>query len=453
MGLIGMIIMGFGGLLTIYSLVSGIRKSKKQTHRRLPSLFVIFLLVTPFVFGTLIALEGHLLLYSIPRIIFMWGMTVVFWHVMLFVPMAVYSKINYDKQPNLTYYPTLTVLVPAYNEEKVIARTIASLIDSDYPNKEIIIIDDGSKDRTLDIVKIYRKDIIVLHKENGGKASALNYGLVYAKGEIIVIVDADTMIGKTALKEIVKGFRNDTRIAAVAGNIKVRNRINLLTNCQALEYIAGIQIVRRAFDLFGTITIVPGALGAFRKKFLEDLGTYDKDTIVEDFDMTIKLLKVKLSRQGSTDAIAYTQAPDTLADFIKQRRRWYRGNIQVLKKHFDIMTNSHFGFLQKLAFPYMVLVMMVIPVIEFTSIANAIFAIVTGDGIFVLKMFLVFMIVNGMMTALSLRIDGESLKLVKYSVFLMLGFKQIVDCLLLKALIDEILGRNAVWTSANRTRD
>ena len=163
-----------------------------------------------------------------------------------------------------TTFPKISVIIPAYNEEKVVANTIEGLLETKYPNKEIIFVDDGSTDSTLAIASRYKEKIRVLHKENGGKSTALNYGIVYAKGDIVVIVDADTIIGRNSLKEIVKGFEIDEHVAAVAGNIKVRNRMNIITKCQALEYITGIQIVRRAFDIFGSITS-PRSFGCIQK--------------------------------------------------------------------------------------------------------------------------------------------------------------------------------------------
>jgi len=368
----------------------------------------------------------------------------------LFVPMAVLSKYREDVQEEVQSYPKISIIVPAYNEEKVVANSIEGLLETKYPKMEIIFVDDGSTDNTLKIASRYKDKIQVLHKENGGKASALNYGLVYATGEIVVIVDADTIIGRQSLKEIVKGFQVDENVAAVAGNIKVRNRVNWITKCQALEYITGIQIVRRAFDVFGSITIVPGALGAFKKSLLMEAGAYGKDTIVEDFDQTIKLLKAGLVTQGSAKATAYTEAPNTLKDFCAQRKRWYRGNIQVLKRHSDALTNPRYGYLQRLSLPYLFLGMVITPIIGFTSVANAILGIVLGDGWYVLQVTMIFTTVHFLMTALAIRIDGEDSKLIWYAGFMVFGYKQIVDALLLKALIEQIQNKKATWTSAKR---
>jgi len=353
-------------------------------------------------------------------------------------------------QPDLKHYPKVSVIIPAYNEEKVIKKTIESIIETRYPRKEIIFVDDGSNDRTLEVVSQFKNQIIILHKDNGGKASALNYGLVYAKGEIIVVVDADTIVGLTALKEIVKGFEVNEHVAAVAGNIKVRNRVNWITKCQALEYLTGIQVIRRAFDMFGSITVVPGALGAFKKSCVSGTGAYGKETIVEDFDQTIKLLKAGLITQGSIKAVAYTEAPGTLTDFVQQRKRWYRGNIQVLTRHADALTNPRFGNLQKLALPYLFMGMIVTPIIGFTALANVVYGVLSGDGWWVLQAAGIFTVVHFLMCALAIRIDGEDQKLLIYSGFLLFGFKQIVDFLLLKAMFEQLLGKQATWTSARR---
>ncbi|WP_371504936.1 glycosyltransferase [Nitrosopumilus adriaticus] len=452
LGPISMIAMGLGGAITVYHMIgaSGKLFSKNVYASKTPSVFLLFLLGSPFLIATLIAYEGYTLLESPVRIILLWAMTITFWSTMLFVPMAVLSKYREDTQEEIKSYPKISIIIPAYNEEKVIQHTIEAMIETKYPKKEIIFVDDGSTDKTLTIANQFKDKIKVLHKENGGKASALNYGIVYSTGEIVVIVDADTIIGRHSLKEIVKGFQVNEHVAAVAGNIKVRNKVNWLTKCQALEYITGIQIVRRAFDVFGSITIVPGALGAFKKSYLTEAGAYGKDTIVEDFDQTIKLLKAGLITQGSSKATAYTEAPNTFKDFFAQRKRWYRGNMQVLKRHADALTNPRFGYLQRLSLPYLFLGMVITPIIGFTSAINAILGVVLGDWLYVLQISLIFTVVHYLMTALAIRIDDEDPKLLLHAGFLVFGFKQIIDALLLKAIIEQLQNKKATWTSAKR---
>ncbi|MDX1441581.1 MAG: glycosyltransferase [Nitrosopumilaceae archaeon] len=455
LGPISMVAMLVGGTLSTYHMLSSRSNmfSANREGRRGPSILLIVIIGSPFLMGGLVAYEGFSLAESPQRIILLWAMIISFWTTMLFVPMSVISKHKETTQPSLSHFPKVSIIIPAYNEEKVIQKTLESMIETQYPRKEIIFVDDGSTDKTLEIAKNYKDSIIVLHKENGGKASALNYGMVYAKGEIIVVVDADTIIGRNSIKEIVKGFEVDKHVAAVAGNIKVRNRVNWITKCQALEYLLGIQVVRRAFDRFGSITVVPGALGAFKKSAVSGTGAYGKETIVEDFDQTIKLLKAGLITQGSIKAVAYTEAPTTVLDFAKQRKRWYRGNIQVLSRHSDALTNPRFGYLQKLALPYLFLGMIITPIIGFTALANVIIGVFSGDAWWVLEVAGIFTILHYMMSYLAIRIDEEDPKLMVYAGFLLFGFKQIVDFLLLKAIFEQLLGKKAKWTSARRIGD
>jgi len=442
----------FAAFVIFYQLLSarGGLSSKFKYGIRLPSPFAAIMITLPFVLGTVAAYEGFGIWESPARIIILWGMTITFWSTLMFVPLAVYSKFKEDMQPEPTSYPTLSILVPAYNEEKVIAKTIDGLLDTNYPDKEIIVIDDGSTDDTLKIVNRYKNQVKVLHKENGGKASALNHGIAFAKGEIVAIVDADTIVGRNALKHLVKGFSSDKNVAAVAGNIKVRNRVNWLTWSQALEYVAGIEIIRRAFDFFGSITIVPGALGAFKKIALEDVGTYHKDTLVEDFDATIKVLKSGFVISGSTTSTAYTEAPQSFHDFYKQRKRWYRGNLQVLSRHAETLFNPRYAFLYRIAFPFMIISMVVLPFAGLVVVATSIYEILIGDWIFVVEMFGLFIILQTLMSALAVRIDREDPRLILFSPFLVIGYKQIIDILLVFGCLQEVFRTKAKWTSAKR---
>jgi len=447
-----MISLAFAGVIILYQMVSakGNLGDKFKYQKKVVSPFAMIMIALPVVLAFVAAYEGLSIWESPNRIIILWGMTITFWSTLMFVPLAVYSKYREDMVPDPVSFPSLTVLVPAYNEEKVIAQTIEGLIETDYPDKEIIVIDDGSHDKTLEIANRYKSKVKVLHKENGGKASALNYGIAFARGEIIVIVDADTIIGRQALKQITKGFGTDPHVAAVAGNIKVRNRMNWLTWCQALEYVAGIEIIRRAFDFFGSITIVPGALGAFRKTALEEAGSYHKDTLVEDFDATIKVLKSGFVIQGSTTSTAYTEAPQTLHDFYMQRKRWYRGNVQVLTRHMEALFNPRYAFLYKLAFPFMIISMIVLPFAGLSVIIGSILEIINGHGLFVVAIFSLFMLLQCLMSALAVRIDRDDPRLILFSPFLVLGYKQLVDVFLIKAVVESVFRKKATWTSAKR---
>ena len=203
-----------------------------------------------------------------------------------------YSATSRRKYSKLVHYePLVSIIIPAHNEEKVIATALDSLLETDYKDKEIIVVDDGSTDRTADIVSGYlRKNLVLLRRPRGGKASALNNGLAYANGEIIVMVDSDSAISIDSIRKIVRNFENDD-VVAVAGNVKVGNRGRIFSGLQSLEYIREINLRRSAFDLLNTIYVVPGAICAFRADILRATGAYDTDTIVEDMDLTLKILK------------------------------------------------------------------------------------------------------------------------------------------------------------------
>ena len=426
-------------------------QTQYQYKSRLASSYSMIILVLPFIFGTILAFEGYPTYVTLTQAIFVWALTLSFWQTMLFVPLAVRSAAREAMLEEPNTWPKISVIVPAYNEENVIQTTIESLLSTDYPDKEIIVVDDGSVDKTLEIAMKYKDKIKLIHKENGGKASALNQGFLYATGEIVTIVDADTIIGHSSLKHIAKSMVAEN-VAAVAGNVKIRNKVNWLTWCQALEYLSGIQIMRRGLDYFGAITIVPGALGAFRKKKLEEAGTYHKDTLVEDFDATMKVLRSGMIVSGSSAATAYTQAPQTLRDYYEQRKRWYRGNLQVLRRHSDILLNPRFGYLQKLSYPLMAIHMLVIPIASVMLWVFVGYQLVIGNYQFVAFTLGIYITLQYLLSAMAVRMDNDDKRVILYSVFLVIGYKQLMDVLQIKAVIEEVLGQKAKWTSAKRVR-
>lgn len=443
---------GFAAVLSFYQILSRKNPKSQYSYRtRTASAYSIIIMILPFVFGGVMLFDGYLGAMSIIQVLFVWMLTLSFWQTMLFVPLAIRSIAKESLLEEPRVYPKMSIIVPAYNEDKVIRTTIEALIHADYPDKEIIVVDDGSKDDTLSIAMEYKDRIKVLHKENGGKASALNMALLYCTGEIVVIVDADTITSKSGLKYLARSMANDD-VVAVAGNVKIRNKVNWITWCQALEYLSGIQIMRRGLDYFGAIYIVPGALGAFRKSKLIEAGTYHKDTLVEDFDATVKVLRSGMIVEGSNKSIAYTQAPQTFIDFYKQRKRWYRGNLQVLRRHSDILTNPRFGYLHRFAFPLMAIHMILIPIMSMMVWGFAIYQIILGNYYFVVFTISMFITLQYLLSAMAVRMDGDDKRMILYSVFLVIGYKQIIDFMQMKAVIEEMFGLKAKWTSAKRMR-
>jgi cellulose synthase/poly-beta-1,6-N-acetylglucosamine synthase-like glycosyltransferase/spore germination protein YaaH/peptidoglycan/xylan/chitin deacetylase (PgdA/CDA1 family) len=236
------------------------------------------------------------------------------------------------------FNPRVAVLIPAYNEETVIVRTIRSVLNSDYTNLHVIVIDDGSSDRTPEVASTaFAKEIKagrvqVLTKRNEGKAAALNYALDRMKEEIFVGIDADTVIAADAISKLIPHFE-DPRIGAIAGNAKVGNRVNLWTRWQALEYITSQNFERRALDLFHVVTVVPGAIGAWRTAPVKAAGCYPLNTVAEDADLTMNLLEQGLRVDFEDRALAYTEAPIDAKGLMLQRFRWSFGTLQAIWKH------------------------------------------------------------------------------------------------------------------------
>ena len=251
---------------------------------------------------------------------------------------ATIDRIRTRRIPPGVYEPRVAVLIPAYNEDKVIVRTIRSVLKSDYTNLRVIVIDDGSLDRTFDVAKeAYPKEIeegrlLVLTKPNGGKAEALNQGLDHVEEEVYVGIDADTVIARDAVSKLVRHFA-DEQVGAVAGNAKVGNRINTWTRWQALEYITSQNFERRAMDLFNVVTVVPGAIGAWRTAAVKKAGGYPVNTVAEDADLTMGLLEEPYKVIYDDRALAFTEAPATARSLMRQRFRWSFGILQAVFKH------------------------------------------------------------------------------------------------------------------------
>lgn len=262
--------------------------------------------------------------------------------------------------------PKVSVVVPAYNEDKVIVRTVESLLASDYPDIEIIVVDDGSTDLTYATAcDRFAGDgrVTVLTKANGGKAEALNYGWTRAKGEIVIALDADTLFTPETVPALAARFA-DERIGAVAGNAKVGNRINIVTKWQALEYVTSQNFDRRAFASLNCITVVPGSVGAWRRSVLEEAGGFSPDTLAEDQDLTIQVRKLGYKIGYEEKAIGLTEAPDSLRDLAKQRFRWSFGTLQCMWKHKNALLNPRFGTLGFVAMPNVWIFQVLFPLIS-----------------------------------------------------------------------------------------
>jgi len=347
----------------------------------------------------------------------------------------------------------VSIIVPAYNEEVNAVRTIENLLKSDYENIEIVFVDDGSKDKTYSNVCASftgNNKVKVYTKPNGGKASALNYGISVANGEYLVCIDADTQLKTDAVKELLKCF-NDERVGAVAGNVKVGNTINWITTWQSIEYITSQNFDRRAFGLLNCITVVPGAIGAFRKSAVIEVGKFSTDTLAEDCDLTIKLLRAGYKIKFSNKAIAYTEAPETLKMFLKQRFRWTYGIMQSMWKNRDeVFSSSHKG-LGYVAIPNAIIFQFILPLM--TPLVDLLLIISLFGGYWwqTFLFYIVFTIVDMVAAVLAFSYEHVSISKLWYLIPQRIIYRQLMFWVLCRSYIAAVRGTLIGWGVLKRT--
>lgn len=265
---------------------------------------------------------------------FIFGAVVVLRYVVLLIA-AIREK--YKAKPVLEngWWPMVSIIVPAYNEENLIQYTLSSLAVLDYPNYEVIVIDDGSDDGTVCVANKYvarhpEVPFKIISQSNSGKSWALNVGMLHAQGELVLCVDSDSRVDWQALKSAIVHFA-DPKVGAVGGYVSIVNASNIITRMQQLEYIIGLNFVRRCLSLFSIVSVVPGPVGLFRTEAVRQVGGYNTapDCFAEDADLTVRLLINGWRVKGETNMVAYTEAPETLFSLLRQRYRWKRGIFQA----------------------------------------------------------------------------------------------------------------------------
>jgi cellulose synthase/poly-beta-1,6-N-acetylglucosamine synthase-like glycosyltransferase len=298
--------------------------------------------------------------------IFILGIVLVSGRAAIIGLLALIEKLRPDHVVMPDPTPSVTVLIPAHNEESVIVQTLTSVLLSDLKDLQVIVVDDGSTDKTgelLDTNFSHEPRVRIIHQANRGKAAALHLAMSQADTEIVVTIDADTEIEPDAISKLVRHF-SDPKVGAVAGNVKVGNRSRWLTRWQALEYITSQNMEKRAFDLLNCITVVPGALGAWRKKAIEAAGGITADTVAEDADLTIAIRRLGWRVTYDEEAIAWTEAPEKAGQLIRQRFRWTFGTLQSFWKHGDTLLRPKYGTLGWIALPNIFVFQLALPLIS-----------------------------------------------------------------------------------------
>jgi peptidoglycan-N-acetylglucosamine deacetylase len=298
--------------------------------------------------------------------IFILGIVMVSGRAVIIGLLALIEKLRPDHAMMPNPPPSVTVLIPAHNEESVIVETVTSVLLSDLKDLRIIVVNDGSTDRTRELLDAnFSREprVRIIHQVNHGKAAALNVALSHADTEIVITIDADTEVERDAISKLIRHFA-DPKVGAVAGNVKVGNRSRWLTRWQALEYITSQNMEKRAFDLLNCITVVPGALGAWRTKAIEAAGGITADTVAEDADLTIGIRRLGWRVSYDEEAIAWTEAPEKPGQLIRQRFRWTFGTLQSFWKHGDTLLRPKYGTLGWIALPNIFVFQLVLPLIS-----------------------------------------------------------------------------------------
>ena len=392
---------------------------------------------------------------------------------------AVYDRVHekiFGKPAEVaSYRPKVAVLIPAYNEEKVIERTVRAALNSNYPNLRVIVIDDGSKDRTLEVARrAFASEaaagrVLILGKANSGKAEALNYGIEHiGDAELFVGIDADTIIASDAISRLVPHFINP-KVGAIAGNAKVGNRVNLWTRWQALEYITSQNFERRALDVLGAVSVVPGAIGAWRVSAVREAGGYHTDTVAEDADLTMALLRRGYRVEYEDMALAYTEAPTNANGLMRQRFRWSFGILQAVYKHRGVFARK--GALGWVALPniviFQILLPLVSPLIDIMFGVGTIWYLIqkhfhpdsTDPASFhkLVAFFFAFLVIDFFASAIAFALerrrpddkeDGWLLSQVWLQRF---AYRQLFSIVLFKTLKRALEGRKFAWDKLERT--
>ena len=427
--------------------------------------------------GERIVAEADLALFSTLG----WGTIAIKWLFFVAISLGIARALTLSglalvqaRRESRTVFPAIdpdrfvTVLIPAFNEERVIERSVRRVLDSRDVKIEVIVIDDGSKDRTSAIVReTFANDarVRLLTLENGGKARALNKGLELVRGDIVIALDADTQFEPTTIARLARWFADET-LGAVAGNAKVGNRVNLVTRWQALEYITAQNLERRALARLDAMTVIPGAVGAWRLAAIREVGGYPPDTLAEDQDLTIAIQRAGWKVHHDQYAVAWTEAPESVAALAKQRFRWAYGTLQCLWKHRAVMATGQPRGLARIGLPqavlFQILLAAISPVIDLALILSMIatwfqvqahgWAQSSTDIDRMLTYWLVFTAIDLLAAFIAFALERrEKWRLLWLLIPQRIGYRQIMYYVVLKALAQALRGPRVGWGKLERS--
>ncbi|MFM9703761.1 bifunctional polysaccharide deacetylase/glycosyltransferase family 2 protein [Streptomyces galilaeus] len=349
----------------------------------------------------------------------------------------------------------VSVIVPAYNEKECIANTLASLARSTHPI-EIIIVDDGSTDGTSEISReaaeaLGMTNVRVIRQENAGKPAALNNGVRNAGCDIVVMMDGDTVFEPDTVRRLVQPFA-DPKVGAVAGNAKVGNRDTIIGAWQHIEYVMGFNLDRRMYDLLRCMPTIPGAIGAFRRDAVLEVGGMSEDTLAEDTDITIAMHRAGWNVVYQEHARAWTEAPGSLRQLWSQRYRWSYGTMQALWKHRKSLTDKGpSGRFGRVGMPLVVLFQIVTPVFAPLIDVFTAYSMIFIDFKAALLAWLAVLCVQLVCAAYAFRLDGEKYRYLLMMPLQQLAYRQMMYLVLIHSCVTALTGGRLRWQKLKRT--
>ena len=348
------------------------------------------------------------------------------------------------------YAPSASILVPAFNEAVGIERAVRSFAASDHPDFEVLVIDDGSTDGTPELVeRLGLPAVRVIRQANAGKPAALNRGLAAARNDVIVMVDADTVFERQSLRRVIAPL-SAPEVGAVSGNTKVGNRRGLLGRWQHIEYVMGFNLDRRLYDVLRCMPTVPGAIGAFRREALRDVGGLSSDTLAEDTDLTLAIGRAGWLVVYAEEAIAWTEAPPTLNALWRQRYRWSYGTMQALWKHRAAVRRPGEGRIGRRAIPYMVLFQVLLPMLAPLIDVFALYGIVFLDPVPVIGYWVAFNLIQLALAAYAFRLDHEPLRPLWAMPLQQFVYRQLMYLVVIESVISAVQGKRLAWQHIER---
>ena len=375
--------------------------------------------------------------------------------VILVAVLAGWHRRRSQRESLTGYLPRVAVVVPAYNEIVGIEAAVRSLATSDYPDLDIVVVDDGSDDGTAEAVeRLALPHVRVLRKENGGKPSALNAGIASTTAPVIVMVDGDTLFEPETIRRLVQPLAAD-RVGAVSGNTKVGNRRGLLGRWQHIEYVTGFNLDRRMYEVLQCTPTVPGAIGAFRRDVLLEVGGVSDDTLAEDTDLTLAIGRTGRRVVYAEDARAWTEAPASLSTLWRQRYRWSYGTMQAVWKHKRALLtrDPRQRRIGRRALPYMFFFQILLPMGAPLIDLFALYGLIFTNPVPVIGYWLAFNAVQIGLAAFAFRMDGESLRPLWALPLQQFVYRQLMYLVIIESTVSAVVGTRAHWGALERTGD